>query len=97
MSLLRVHDLTAAQVRKCLGVRAALLGEDWRAANDKGEEALTQAIGWLARAGGWEGLLVPSLAHRQGTNLIVFPGNLTPPDSYLVAINGEQSPPHPAV
>ena len=40
---------------------------------------------------------MPSVAHPGGTNLIVFPGNLTPPDSYLLIINREQLPPHPAV
>ena len=96
--LRHVLDLTNARIRKSLGVTVSeLLEEDWRSANNNGDEALTQAIGRLAWNSEWEGLLVPSAAHRSGTNLIIFPGNLVPPDSYLLIINREQLPPHPAL
>jgi len=59
---------------------------------------LTQAIGRLAwhddwgDGRRWEGLLVPSAADPGGVNLLVFPGNLQPPDSYLLIINPGQLP-----
>lgn len=89
-----VLNLTDQSVRRTLGVkREQVLGEDWRACNEGQEEALTQAIGRLAWDAEWEGLLVPSVAHASGTNLIVFPGNLLPPGSYLLVINRDQLPP----
>jgi RES domain-containing protein len=95
--LQRMFDLTDTKIRKSLRVsRDALLMEDWRAANADGGEALTQAIGRLAWEAEWEGLLVPSAAHSRGVNLIVFPGNLAPPGSYLLIVNREQLPTHPA-
>lgn len=95
--LQRTLDLTDAKVRKTMRVsREALLTEDWRAANASGGEALTQAIGRLIWETEWEGLLVPSAADPKGINLIVFPGNLTPPGGYLLIVNREQLPPHPA-
>lgn len=98
VSLQRVLDLTDVRARRSLGVgRGTLLDEDWRGANAGGTEAITQALGRLAWEAEWEALLVPSAAQPGGTNLIVFPGNLSPPESYLIIINREQLPPHPAV
>jgi hypothetical protein len=83
-------------VRRILGItRDQLRGEDWRACNRGGEEALTQAIGRLTWDAQWEGLEVPSAADDAGVNLIVFPGNLLPPRSYLLIINRDQLPPRP--
>jgi RES domain-containing protein len=91
--LRRVLALTSRRVSRILRVtRRQLEAEDWRACNKKGEEALTQAIGRLAWTAEWEGLLVPSAAHSAGTNLIVFPGNIHPPKSYLLIINRERLP-----
>lgn len=91
-----VLNLGDQAVRRTLGVkREQLLGEDWRACNEGQAEALTQAIGRLAWDAEWEGLLVPSAAHASSTNLIVFPGNLVPPGSYLLVINRDQLPPRP--
>jgi RES domain-containing protein len=90
----RVLDLTSAKARKTLRVsREKLLTKDWRAANADDDEALTQAIGRLAWEAEWEGLVVPSAADPDGTNLIIFPGNLTPPHSYLIIVNRGQLPP----
>src|SRR6202044_3523021 len=48
VALRRVLNLTDAKVRKRLGVTVeALRAEDWRGANVRGNEALTQAIGRL--------------------------------------------------
>jgi len=95
--LQRVLDLTDAKARKALRVsRETLLTEDWRGANAGGDEALTQAIGRLFWEGECEGLLVPSAADSNGITLIIFPGNLTPPDSYLLIVNRGHLPPLPA-
>jgi RES domain-containing protein len=92
--LQRVLELTDRRVSRTLRVpRGQLLDEDWRACNSGGEEARTQAIGRLAWDAGWEGLLVPSAASTTGVNLIIFPGNLLLPQSYLLIINRDQLPP----
>jgi RES domain-containing protein len=92
--LRRVLELTDRKVVRTIGVtRARLLGEDWRECKSCGEEALTQAIGRMAWKAGWEGLRVPSAPNPDGENLIVFPGNLLPPRSYLLIINRDQLPP----
>jgi RES domain-containing protein len=94
VSLRRVLNLTDPRPRSALGItRGRLTAEDWRAANARGEEALTQAVGRLAWENGWEGLLVSSSADPGGVNLIVFPGNLVPPESYLLIVNRDQLPP----
>ena len=94
VSLQRVLDLTEQRLRRTLGInRGQLLGEDWRACNAGGNEALTQVIGRLAWVSQWEAMLVPSAAEPKGVNLIIFPGNLLPPESYLLIINRDQLPP----
>lgn len=91
--LQRVLDLGEQRVRRTLGVtQGQLLNEDWRACNEQSEEALPQAIGRLAWDAEWEGLLVLSAANPGGVNLIVFPGNLVPPGSYLLIVNRDQLP-----
>jgi RES domain-containing protein len=93
-NLQRVLNLADPKPRRSLGVnRGRLVGEDWRALNTRGREALTQAVGRLAWEAGWEGLLVPSSADAGGVNLVVFPGNVVPPDSYLLIVNRDQLPP----
>lgn len=72
--LTRVLDLTDAAVRRTLKVALKdLVNTDWRAANLRGEEALTQAIGRAARKAGFEALLVPSAQAAKGPNLVFFP------------------------
>ena len=41
-------------------------------------------------------LNVPGSSKKAGTNLIVYPGNLDAPRSYLVIVNRDLLPPHPA-
>jgi len=50
-------------------------GADWRAQNQEGREAISQAIGYASHGAGLEGILVPS-ALGKGTNLVIFPGNI---------------------
>ena len=49
-----------------------LMSDDWRAANARGEESLTQALGRAALAAGFDGLRVPSKPDPNGTNLVIF-------------------------
>ncbi len=75
--LARLLDLTDGPTRSVLRVsERRLLDEPWREEQAAGREALTQALGRLARELGWEGLLVPSAARRDGVILILFPDNL---------------------
>jgi RES domain-containing protein len=91
--LQRVLDLNNGGVRSALRVsQQRMLSEPWRKLQSGGKEAITQAIGRLAYRAGWEGLLVPSAARRQGVNLIVFPANLNPPDSWLRIQNRDELP-----
>jgi RES domain-containing protein len=82
LSLVRVLDITARQVRRSLGLTLRdLAGERWEQVQRRGGEALTQAIGRLAWSLGLEGLLVPSavpgsLSER---NLAVFPDQVSAP------------------
>jgi RES domain-containing protein len=73
----RVLDLANGKTRSALRVsERRMLDEPWREEQKAGREALTQALGRLAYELGWEGLLVPSAARKEGMNLIVFPANL---------------------
>lgn len=73
----RVLDLTDGPTRSALRVSARrMLDERWREERAAGREALTQAIGRLAREVGWEGIVVPSAARRGEVNLVLFPDNL---------------------
>ena len=73
----RALDLRDGQVRKSL-----VLGEntirslDWRAENQQGVEALTQAWGFALAETGFEAVIVPSAADPVGSNVLVFPENL---------------------
>jgi RES domain-containing protein len=100
VSLQRVLNLMDRDVLKKLKVRRRqLVDENWRGCNGRGIEALTQAVGRLAWEDDWEedkrweALLVPSAADPGGVNLVVFPGNLEPPGSYLLILNPSQLPP----
>jgi RES domain-containing protein len=72
----RLLDLTDRRVRRLLGVSLRQLKQLWRPTQHAGQEALTQAIGRLARAHGFQGLLAPSARRRAGMNVIVFPERL---------------------
>ena len=78
VQLARTLDLsTRRALRQMRLTQKSLRAVDWRAANDGGHEALTQAIGRLASALDLEGLIVPSAVIRGGRNIVVFPRLLT--------------------
>jgi RES domain-containing protein len=72
-----VLDLRRPQVRRILATPLdALTGEDWRRTSATPAGSLTQALGRAAFLAGFEALLAPSAARREGTNLVAFPANL---------------------
>lgn len=58
--------------------------EDWRAVQQAGREPTSQALGRAAFEAGLEGLLVPSFAAADSTNLVAFPGNFAATSSIRV-------------
>lgn len=79
VQLARTLDLsTRRALRQMRLTQKSLRAVDWRAANARGQEALTQAIGRLAAMLALEGLIVPSVGVRGGRNLVAFPRLLTP-------------------
>jgi RES domain-containing protein len=59
--LVRVLDLTDGKVRRALRVsERRMLDEPWREEQKAAREALTQALGRIGHALGWEAFLVPS-------------------------------------
>jgi RES domain-containing protein len=93
VSLSVVLDLTSHQMRRRLGLTKSILTEtDWlNIQEEERREAITQAVGRLSRAAGFEALLVPS-AVCAGVNLNIFPDRLRPTSS-LVVIRGEELTP----
>ncbi len=86
----RILDVTDGPIRSSLRLsEKRLVSEPWRIKQDSGEEALTQALGRVAKESGLEGMLVPSAARRGGVNLIILPDNLLPL-SRLAIINVDQ-------
>ncbi len=73
----RVLDLRDGQVRKALILSENIIRRlDWRAENQHGAEAVTQAWGFVLARGGFEAAIVPSAADSHGSNVLVFPQNL---------------------
>jgi RES domain-containing protein len=90
-----VFDLTDPDIRQSIGFSfQELVGEDWRAIQDDGEESWTQAIGRGARTAGFEALLVPSARCNDGRNMVVFPNRLLAGSTLLIQ-SPEELPPHP--
>lgn len=68
-------DVRDKQVSAFLSVSDRdLVGADWIALQDAGQEALSQAIGRIAWELKIEALLVPSARVAGGANLVLFPG-----------------------
>jgi RES domain-containing protein len=86
----RVLDLTAGAVRRTLGISQKRLRAPWRGAQKRRREALTQAVGRLARAGGWQGILYSSAERARGRNLVLFPDLLGP--GHLKIVHAERLP-----
>jgi RES domain-containing protein len=77
VKLSRVVDLRNGQIRQRLRIAEhTILETNWRRENQKGREAITQAWGEAFQSQGIEGIIAPSAAQPEGTNLIVFPFNL---------------------
>ena len=68
----RLLDLTDTAVRRALKVPLKDLIGDWQDTQELGQEALTQAIGRVARAADYQGLLAPSAARPGGRNIVLF-------------------------
>jgi RES domain-containing protein len=83
----RLLDLTDALVRRALKVGLKDLVGDWQDAQNLGQEALTQAIGRLAREAGYQGLLAPSAAKPGGRNLILFRDKVTKRRLWIIRQN----------
>lgn len=79
LRLAAVFDLTEGALRRRLRVsEERMRSADWRRANERGYEAITQAVGRAAFESGVEGLVVPAAPVDGESNLVVFPGNLAP-------------------
>ena len=88
-------DLTDGRVRRALRVsRGRMLAEPWWLLQDQGREALTQAIGRLARDHGFAVLRAPSAARLRGTNVVAYPDRIGP-DGRLGVVNPDRLPPAP--
>jgi RES domain-containing protein len=89
----RVLDLREGDVRRVLVISGKrMLSEPWREEQQKGREALTQAVGRLAYELNIQALLAPSAARPGGSNLILFPANLGPPKTWLRIVNRDELP-----
>ncbi len=85
-----VLDLSDGSIRQRLRVSEKdMLTVDWRQEMHANQEPITQRLGRAAHSTGFEGLLVPSAAEKNGRNLLVFPANLQS-DSFLEVINPDK-------
>jgi RES domain-containing protein len=68
-----VIDLNDGEVQQALGISSDMVMlEDWQAANDRGEEALTQAVGRSSYEFGLDGVVYPSAALAGRSNIALF-------------------------
>ena len=78
-------DLCDGKVRKALGFSGITMRNlDWRAENQLGEEAITQAWGYALANADFEAVIVPSAADSSGANVLIFPENLLPGSQFAV-------------
>ncbi len=69
-----VLDLTDGQIQRTLGVSAwRMRTTPWRVYRERGEEAITQALGRIAFEQKLEGILVPSARVKGAVNIALFP------------------------
>jgi hypothetical protein len=74
VSLSKVYDLTDDKVLVELNVSRNALLDDWHKLNSKGEETLSQALGWVFFKVQAEALVVPS-AQGAGKNVLLYSEN----------------------
>ena len=75
VELQAVLDFTDREMQRILGVSArAMRSSPWRALQEQGHEALTQALGRIAWEERLEGILVPSARVAGAVNVVLFPG-----------------------
>lgn len=75
LRLQSVLDLALPHVTNLLGLDVdKILKKDWKAAQDAGREAMSQAIGRIAWELRVEAILVPSAVSARDRNIAVFPG-----------------------
>ena len=86
-----VRDADAVLPRESVAV-TRMVTEPWWRIQDRGQEALTQAFGRLARDLGFVGLLAPSAVRRDGTNVVLFPDRLGRGDRIAI-VNPSRLPP----
>jgi RES domain-containing protein len=68
-------DLTVSDVQQMLRILPRkMIATAWEAEQERGNEALTQAIGRIAWEEKLEGLLVPSARQKGAANIVLFPG-----------------------
>ena len=72
-----------------------MLGESWWLEQDRSREALTQAIGRLAREHGFAALLAPSAARPRAANVVIYPDRIGA-RGRLVVVNPDRLPPGPS-
>jgi RES domain-containing protein len=83
--LARILDLRRPEVSESLAPwLETIRREDWRATQQAGREATSQAVGRAAFHVGLEGLLVRSYASPRYINLVAFPDNFFPGSSLRV-------------
>lgn len=91
----RVLDLRLPKVASSLQLNLVqILGEDWHAANQRREEAVTQAIGVAAAGAALNGLILPSVQAPETANLVAFPSTFDP-SCQLTPRRSELLPPKP--
>ena len=88
VSVSLVLDLCRVDTLDRLGITAEHLAQEWRPANDDDRVAPVQSFGAMVCAAGYEGVQVPSMRHRAGINLPLFPGNFRD-GSHAVALHLE--------
>lgn len=75
--LAAIVDFRTGELRRRMQISLdRMLSLDWRSEVHAGREPITQMLGHAASDVGLEGMIVPSSAHLEGHNLIVFPQNL---------------------
>ena len=93
VTISKVVDLTDAAIRRSMGIsKDSIIKDNWKRTDENGIESLTQCFGRLAYEAELDGIIAPSAIQKSGKNLIVFPGNLVSPHSFMKVVNREHLP-----